>query len=514
MKKLALLLLSLCLLLTGCTGGTEAKDTFVYALDADIVNLTPVKLTNSVSIAVSTQIHEPLVKYEGNNQLVPALATEWNLDASQLNWTFKLRENVAWHDGQPFTAADVKYTYETLLDPKTKSVRRANYQVIKSIETPDDHTVVFHLTEPHGPFLDKMTQMPIMAQHVVSKVGMDDYNDKAIGTGPFMMVEWVPDAHVKLKANPEYWGGEPSIKNLVFKPIPEASVRAMALEKGEVHFASALTAEDYEKVLASGKVNGFAVPGLAFAYFGHNNSNELFADKLVRQAMSYAIDKESIVRDVRKGAGIVAHGPISPTNREWYNDKIAKYSYDPEKAKELLAQAGWQPGDDGILAKQGQRFSFSVILNSGDEILRNQAVLIQKWFKDVGIELELEFIDWSVMNDRLDNREYEAMMLSMGPSPDPDQYNFWHSTAIDNGFNDWCYSNPQVDQLLEQGRRESDPAKRKLIYDQVQEILAEDVAAIWLYHPKILSGLNKNFIGMTEEPAGQYQLLYKVKPVD
>ena len=161
------------MLLTGCGGGTKTSDTFIYALDADIVNLLPVKLTNVVSNTVSLQIHEPLVKYEDTyEELQPKLATEWSMDPSGLSWTFKLRTGVTWHDGEPFTSEDVKYTYETLLDPATKSVRRANYQIIERIETPDEHTVVFHLSEPHGPFLDKMSQIPIMAKHHVSKVGL------------------------------------------------------------------------------------------------------------------------------------------------------------------------------------------------------------------------------------------------------------------------------------------------------------------------------------------------------
>lgn len=513
LKRLVLLLISLSLLLTGCFGGAQPQDTFVYALDADIVNLLPVKLSNVVSSTVSLQIHEPLVKYEDTYEEVqPKLATEWSMDPNGLSWTFKLRPDVKWHDGEAFTSADVKYTYETLLDPATKSVRRANFQVIENIDTPDPLTVVFHLSEPHGPFLDKMSQIAIMAKHHVSVVGLDDYNNKAIGTGPFMMVEWVPDDHVTLKANPNYWGGKPALEKVVFKPIPEASVRAMALEKGEVHFASSLTAEDHAKALQSGKIEGFSVQSLAFAYFGHNNRNPLFADKRVRQAMAYAIDSESIVQDVRKGAATVATGPIASNNGAWFNSEAKQYGYDPEKAEELLAQAGWQTGSDGFLTKNGQTFSLSVILATGDEVMRNQAVLIQKWLKDVGIELKLEFLDWSVMNDRLDNREYDAMMLSMTPGPDPDQFNYWHSSAIANGFNDWCYSNIQVDKLLEEGRRETDPAKRKAIYDEVQAILAEDVAAVFLYHPKVLGGLNKNFTGMTEGPAGQAPLLYKVQP--
>lgn len=513
MKKIVALLIVLSVFISGCSGkGGELEDTFIYALDADIVNLLPVKLSNVVSSVVSTQIHEPLVKYEDNyDELLPKLATEWSMAEDGLSWEFKLRADVKWHDGEAFSADDVKYTYETLLDPATKSVRRANYQVIESIETPDPLTVIFHLSEPHGPFLDKMSQIPIMAKHHVSAVGLDEYNQKALGTGPFKMTAWVPDDYVKLVANADYWGGKPAVETLVFKPIPEASVRAMALEKGEVHFASDLVQEDYEKVVASDKVKGFVVDRLTFAYFGHNNQNPLFSDKRVRQALAHAIDGESIVNDVCKGAAILSNGPIAPTNGSWYNEKLVHHEFDPQKAEELLAQAGWSKDADGILVKEGQRFAFSVILATGDELVRNQGVLIQKWFKDIGIDLSLESLDWSVMNDRLDNREYDAMMLSMSPSPDPDQYNYWHSTAIATGFNDWCYGNPQVDQLLEQGRQETDPTKRKTIYDQVQDILAEDVAAVFLYHPKNLAGLNKAFVGLTEGPAGQAPLLYKVQ---
>jgi peptide/nickel transport system substrate-binding protein len=513
MKRLIALVAALAMILTGCAIGGGADDAFVFALSADIVNLTPILLTNVVSRTVSMQIHEPLVRYEGNNKLVAALATEWTQADDGLSWTFKLRPDVKWHDGEAFTAADVKYTYEALLDPSNQSVHRTNYEMIEKIETPDDLTVVFQLKESHGPFLDKVAQLPIMAEHHVPEVGFENYNMNPIGTGPFKYVEWVPNDHFTVEANAEYWGGEPALATVVFRPIPEASVRAMALSKGEIDYAAGLTAEDFAGMQDSKALTTFSIPQLTFAYLGYNNRNALFQDRRVREAMAYTIDQETIISDILKGAGRPSTGPIAPINEEWYNPDVRTFTQDFDKARQLLAEAGWTPGADGILVNSaGERFSFSVIIGSGNEQTKNQGILLQSWLAQVGIEMKLEFLDWSLMNARLDARDYEAMMLSMSPSADPDQYNYWHSSSISGGFNDWCYSNPEVDSLLEQGRRESDPAARKEIYNRVQEILAEDVATLWLYHRNELAALNSSYTGMTEEAAGQYQLLYKVQP--
>lgn len=515
MKKLMLLVLalvlSLSMVLSGCAGNNSVSNKqFIYALDNDIVNLAPVMITNAVSTTVSAQIHEALVKYEGNYVLTPALATDWSVSDDGLAWTFHLRENVKWHDGEAFTSDDVKYTYELVLDPDTKSLRRNNYTMIKSIETPDPLTVVFHLTDPHGPFLDKMTGIMIMAKHLDSADRLENYNFSPIGTGPFVFKEWVPDDHVTLTANANYWGGKPALETLTFKPIPEPSVRAMALTKGEINYAAGLTAEDFATLQKEKGVETFSVPQLRFAYLGQNNQNPLFKDLKVRQAMAYAVDQEAVIRDIMQGAAMPCTGPIASINSAWYNPDVKTYGYEPELSKQLLAEAGWKAGSDGILVKDGKRFSFTTRLSSGNEVMKNQAILLQNWLKAVGIEMNLEFLDTSLFYDYLDARDYEGMMLSMGPSPDPDQFNYWHSSSINNGFNDWCYSNPEVDQLLEQGRKESDPAKRKVIYDRFQEIMAEDVAAIWLYHPNALSAVTKGFTGMTAEPSGQYQYLYKV----
>ncbi len=502
--------LALSLVLTGCSGGVKVSNSnFVFALTADIKDLAPVLLTNAVSTTVSSQIHEALVTYEGNYELTPALATEWSVSDNGLAWTFKLRPDVKWHDGEAFTSADVKFTYELVLDPATKSLRHNNYTMISSIDTPDDLTVVFNLKEPHGPFLDKMTGIMIMAEHLNSAELLKNYNQSPIGTGPFVFEEWVPDDHVTLKANADYWNGKPAIETLTFRPIPEPSVRAMALSKGEINYASNLTAEDFATLEADKSVQTFSIPQLRFAYLGQNNQNPLFKDLKVRQAMAHAVDTATLIRDIMQGAAEPSVGPIAAIS-EWHNPNVKKFDYNPELSKQLLAEAGWQAGADGIVAKNGQRLSFTTRLSSGDEQMKNQAVLLQNWLKAVGIEMNLEFLDTSLFYDYLDARDYEGMMLSMGPSPDPDQFNYWHSSSINAGFNDWCYSNAEVDQLLEQGRTESDPAKRKVIYDRFQEIMAEDVAAIWLYHPNSLAAVSAGFTGMVEAPAGQYQMLYKV----
>jgi len=265
----------------------------------------------------------------------------------------------------------------------------------------------------------------------------------------------------------------------------------------------------------AGRFEMFKVPSLSFAYLAINNEHSLFRDIRVREALASAIDRNAVVKEVLSGMAIVATGPISPVNEQYYNGEVKKFGYNPERAKKLLEDAGYKPGKDQILQNSlNKKLEFTAIIRAGDPVWKTIANMVQKWFLDIGVKMNIEYLDWGLMNQRLDERNYEAAMLSFAPSPDPDQFNLWHSSAIDGGWNDWCYFNPEVDKLLEQGRRESDTLKRRDIYRKVQDVLASDVATIWMYHPLNLSALDTKFKGMAPEPMGQDRYLHKVYQTD
>lgn len=520
-RTVLLLIVAMAMMLSGCTPAEKRSaepvpekkygGTFVFALPSDVTNLVPLLATDNTSSTVSNQIYEGLTRYEGNYKMVGALARSWEVSADGKTWTFKLRDGITWHDATPFTSADVKYTYDRLLDANTKSPKRKNYTFIRHVETPDELTVRFVLLEPHGAFLDKMTLGIISKKHGEQVGTLDAYDHNPVGTGPFRYKEWIREERIVLEANTSYWQGRPYLDKVIFKPLPDHHQRLQALRKGEVHYMSSLSVDDLRRLESPERFEVFRVPALSFAYLALNNQNPLFRDIRVKEALASAVDKNTIIREVLGGLAVPSSGPYSPANEYYHNPGVKKFAYNPDLARQLLDAAGYKPGRDQLRQNVlGKKLEFSVMVRSGDEMWKQIATLCQKWFLDIGVKMNIEYVDWATMNRRLDERDYESAMLSFVPGPDPDQYNLWHSSAIDGGFNDWCYKNPDVDKLLEQGRRESEPAIRKAIYFKVQEVLAADVAAIWLYHPYTLSVLDQKYKGMVPEPMGQDRYLHRL----
>jgi len=298
---------------------------------------------------------------------------------------------------------------------------------------------------------------------------------------------------------------------VVFRPIDDWQTRLEAFAKAEVHYVSGVSFEHLKSIEAKERFTLYKVPALSFAYLGLNNRNQLFRDIRVREALSYAVDQNAIIREALGGYAFAAYGPYSPANEYYHNPGVKKFGYNPEMARQLLDAAGYKLSKDQIRQNVlGNRLEFSVMLRAGDDTWAHIASMCQKWFLEIGVKMNLEYVDWGTMNKRLDEREYEAAMLTFVPGPDPDQYMLWHSSAIHGGYNDWCYTNPDVDKLLELGRNQSEQPLRRDTYFQVQEVLAADVPAVWLYHPYTICLLNEKFKGMTPEPMGQHSYLHRV----
>lgn len=486
--------------------------TFIIAQYSDVTNLCPFLSTDGASNAVNSIIHRPLVQYRYNNVPTPVLAESWSYSEDGLTWTFKLRKGVKWHDGSEFTAEDVKFTYDLIMDPATKSVRRSDFALVDKVEVVDKYTIRITTKKPYAALIDKVATQGIISKEHVKKIGgLENYNKFPLGTGPFKFKERIPEEKVVLTRFDDYFEGKPYLDELVFVSIPEPSVRLMALETGTAHMNWwATPEEEIPRLLKDPRFTVLQALRTDFHFFGLNHWKPFFKDKRVRQAFAHAVDKETIVKNLVKYSGVVAHGPYSEGYGEYQNKNIKKFDYNLDKARQLLAEAGWkEKNKDGILVKDGKPFKIECMINQGAENYKNVAVIIQRSLKELGIDMQIREREWSAMLDALTKTRdnWDVTLVQFGASPDPDHHTIFHSKG---GFDLGNYSNPRVDELLDQGRTVLDPKKRKAIYDEYQAIVAEDVAVVFLWHSISATVVNSRFKGMTSDPAGQLQLIHKV----
>ena len=433
------------------------------------------------------------------------LAESWEVKGGQEpEITFRLRKGVLWHDGKEFTAHDVKFTYDKIMDEKTNTVRRSSYELVKKAEVPDPYTFRVTYQQPFSPGLETWS-MGIIPKHLLEKadINTSPFNRKPVGTGPFRFVEWVSDEKIVVEANPRYFQGRPHLERIIYRIIPEPALNEMEILTRGVD-SSSLFPFEFKRISQIPSLKTYSQPSLGYTYLGYNLKNPLFQDRRVRQAFTHAINREEIVQYVLYGLGTVATGPFP--NHLWYaNPHVKPIPYDPQKARHLLAEAGWKDTDgDGILDKGGKPFRFKLITNSGNETRRDVGVLVQRQLREIGIDVKFEFYEWSVfLKDFVNARHFDACILGWGLSVDPDAYEIWHSSQIEKGFNFVSYRNPEVDRLWEEGRREYDTEKRKRIYWRIHELIAEDQPYTFLYIPLGISALQRKFVLVETDGAGR-----------
>ena len=417
-----------------------------------------------------------------------------------------------WHDGQPFTAEDVRFTYEKLIDPLVKTPYSSSYELIESLDVVDAQTVRVRYREPFAPALARLSGMTGLPRHLLADVKPVDLIKsplarKPVGTGPWIFVDWKTQSQITLRANPDYYDGRPWIGQNVTRVIPDMATQFLELKSGGIdtmdlrplqHLKqtdSEFFRENYRK---------YRYLANAYTYLGYNLKRPMFADKRVRQAISYAIDKKEVIDGVLLGLGVEATGPFKPGH--WaHNPNVKKYAYDPARAKALLAEAGWRDSDnDGVLDKDGKRFEFEILTNQGNAERAKTAEIIQQRLKAVGIEVKARPLEWSAfINNFVNTRDFDALILGWTLGLDPDQYIIWHSSMTgEHQLNHVSYKNPEVDDLLEKGRRVFDQEKRRAYYFRFQEILAEDQPYTFLYVPEALPIVSARVRGIEPGLAG------------
>ncbi len=462
----------------------------------DASYLNPILAQDSASSEINGFVFNGLIKYDRNLQnLVGELAESWKVkEGPEPEITFFLRKGVRWHDGKEFTAHDVKFTYDKIMDEKTNTVRRSSYDLVKKAEVLDPHAFRVTYRQPFSPGLESWG-IGIIPKHLLEKqdINTTAFNRRPIGTGAFRFVEWVTDEKIVVEANAQYFEGRPLLDRIIYRIIPETSLSEMEILTQGIDY-SGIYPHQYRRISQIPFLKAYSQPSLGYTYIGYNQKHAVFQDKKVRQALTHAINREEIVQYVLYGLGAVASGPFP--NHLWYsNPNVKPLPYDPQKARQLLAEAGWKDTNgDGILDREGKPFRFTLITNSGNETRRDVGVLVQRQLRELGIDVTFELYEWSVfLSNFINVKHFDACILGWSLSVDPDAYEIWHSSQIEKGFNFISYRNPEIDRLWEEGRKEYHIDRRKQIYWRIHELMAEDQPYTFLYVPLGISTLQRKF---------------------
>jgi peptide/nickel transport system substrate-binding protein len=490
-------------------GGPSAfGDTIILGSIGDASSMIPNITGDSASHEIGGFIYNGLVKYDKDFNIVGDLAESWEIPKDELSITFHLRKGVKWHDGKEFTAHDVLFTYHFMIDPKTPTPYAGDFLLVKKAEILDRYTFRISYEKPFAPALISWG-MWILPRHLLEgkDVRTSPLNRRPVGTGPYLFRQWKTGEKIELEANPNYFEGRPYTQKVLYRIIPDSATLFLELKSGGADWTG-LSPMQYQRQTDTEEFREnfrkYKYLSSGYTYLGFNLKDSRFRDKRVRQALAYAIDKEEIIKVVLLGLGVEATGPYKPDT--WvYNPRVKRYPHDPERAKQLLAEAGWKDLDgDGIVEKDGVPFRFTILTNQGNEERKMTAEIIQKRLETVGVKAEIRIAEWaSFINFFIKNRRFETVLLGWSTGQDPDLYEIWHSSkTLPDEFNFVSYQNPEVDRFIEEGRHTFDKKRRKAYYDRIQEILAEDVPYLFLYTPFSLPVIHARFKGIEPAPTG------------
>jgi peptide/nickel transport system substrate-binding protein len=483
-------------------------DTLLMGSIGEPSNLLPVLASDSASGDINGLVYSGLLRYDKNLQLEGELARSWDISPDNLTITFHLRNDVRWHDGQPLTADDVLFTYRLLVDPAVPTAYADRYLQVVKAEAPDPFTFRVTYGQPLASALISW-MFPVHPKHLLEgrDVTTSPLVRAPVGTGPYRFVEWKSGEKVVLEANADYFEGLPFIHRVVYRIIPDPSTMFLELRSGGLDLMN-LTPLQYARqtdtLAFKRRFEKYRYLDFSYTYLGFNLRRPLFQDVRVRRALAHALNKQELVDGVLLGLGTAATGPYKPGT--WpYNPHVRHYEYDPAKARQLLAEAGWHDSDgDGILDRDGRPFAFTIVTSQGSDARTKSGEIIQRRLKEVGVSVKLRVIEWaSFIKEFINPGDFDATILGWTIPPDPDSFAVWHSSKTGVGeLNFIGFKNAEVDRLLEEGRHTLDQQQRKRIYDRFQEILAEQQPYIFLYVPETLPVVAKRFHGIEPAPAG------------
>ena len=483
-------------------------DAIVVGSIGDASRLLPLLASDSASGEIVGLVFNGLLKYNERLEIVGYLAEFWTVSEDGLTLTFVLRPNIRWHDGTPLTAEDVRFTYQKLIDPAVHTPFASSYEMVDAVEVVDPRTIRVHYREPFAPAMESW-MMGVIPKHLLEHEDLNTttFLRHPVGSGPYRFVRWKTGELIELAANPDYFEHRPYIDRYLYRIIPDQATLFLELLTGGVDEAG-LSPLQYRRQTSGAFIQRayrkFRYPSFGFTYLGYNLHDPRFADVRVRRALNLAIDKQAILDGVLFGLGDVATGPY-PKESWAYNPSIVPTGSDVAAARALLKDAGWEDHDgDGMLDRNGQPFTFTLMTNQGNEIRRQVAELVQQQLKELGIEVKIRVVEWSVfVHEFIDKRRFDAVLLAWSLSRDPDLYDLFHSSKTKEGeYNFVGYANPEVDQLLVQGRRTFDRPERQRIYHEIHRRLYEDQPYTFLYVADALPIVSSRFHNVITSPIG------------
>ena len=475
-------------------------DALIIPIDSDPPSLDFVSCSDSWCRLVAHFVADALVDEGERLETVPRLAERWEFAEEGRELVFHLRQGVRWHDGSPFTADDVLFTYRRTIDPAS-GAHADLFQDILEVTAPDPLTVKVRYREPTVLALDAW-KVPIVPQHLLAAVpaGTKDPARTPIGTGPFRFVRWTRGSEIVLQANPSYFLGRPHLDSLVFRIIPSPATQFQSLLTGDTDWSS-IPPSEWSKTAASAdflrRFRRYEYPALFVYYIAWNGKGPLFADARVRRAMTLLLDRSGFLAKANAGAGVVAASSFHP-KQFGYDPKVAPLPYDPTAAAALLDEAGWKrSGSDGQRVKSGRPLRFSLLIFQGNPVQQQVASLFSDALRRQGITLDIRVFDFPALLERLQRRDFDAAFSGWALTTDPDPTAFFHSDARLGTSNYAGYSNPEMDRLLLEGRHALDPDQRRRIYARVQEIVAADQPYTFLFFPLARIGMDNRFEGVS-----------------
>ena len=463
-------------------------------------SINPLTSLSGISSQLVEVVFDGLVRIGEDLDARPSLASSWQFSDNGLRWTFLLRRGVRFHDGVEFTARDVKFTLEEIIHSKSIGLYTGGLaDLIKSIQIKDNYTVEILLNRPSPSFIYNMEVGVLPAHLLQGKGSLEEFGLHPVGTGPFRFSQW-NEYEIVLDANRDYFLGRPYLDKIVVRVYPSQALAWARLMRGEGDLLGPVDPSVYDFLKQVKPLQIYPSYNLHYSIVVFNNNREPFHDMKVRRALNYAIDKEDMIQKALMEKGRPAAGPIWP--RSWaYDPSVKPYPYDPQRALALLKEAGWRDTDgDHILDKEGKRFSFTLVINEGDETKRRIVMLLQQQLWEVGILMDVKTVSTTSI-DFLFRGEFEAVLMDIFAYINPDfSYNVWHSSQIGRGANIGHYQSGIVDELLEDARRTQDREDARRIYYKFQEEIHDNPPGIFLYWADILIGVHRRFRGVKFSP--------------
>ncbi len=449
----------------------------------------------------------------------PRLAESWTISADQRTLTFKLRRDVRWHDGEPFDADDVIFTFDTILAPSSKTIAIRSYlQPLSGYTKSDAYTVVFTLREPYRYAFDAIAELFIYPRHIYARGDFNTHpaNRAPIGTGRYRFVHWRTGDEILLRRNDAYVGPRAALDELVLRYVPNATVRGELLRRGELDVIEKLSPEEWRQLTTDQEIATRFwrlrhVPN-SLQWIGWNQERVFFRDRRVRQALTMLLDRQDIVDNLRLGLDDPAVSWFYPGTPE-YDRTTPPWPYAPERARALLDEAGWRDRDgDGLRDRDGAPFRFTFIYPAGPPFYEQLASLMAADFQRAGIRVDTTRVEWAVYTERLRRHEFDACALLWEFTPRNDPIQVWHSREIDGGSNFVAFRNAEADRLLEEARRELDDARRIELYHRFNRILHQEQPYTFLFNRNNLSLVSRRLGGIVSTPYGvlSYGDLYRV----